>query len=202
LFVYGTAGPNNTSINGTSGNCTINDTSQPAASVDSSFTIVGGNSFSTATFAQVQAHIHYKISHESGNSRIKIESWRGSSTAASTLTTDYVNYAGLNNITDLDVKYNVSSQTCVGTCGSTFKAPTPPGEGQNVNTYYALPEEIWWMAEADGTGVSPQNNSTATTASDVTLTVRIIDSVAGTFTATSNSVNINLNASYGSQPQV
>ena len=205
LFVYGTAGPNSTSINGTSGNCTINDTSQPTASMDSSFSITGGFQSESGSAGFVEAYITFQIDHEPSNNRIKIESHRGGSQTQAIIITDYVDYTGLSNITSLDVKYNVSSHSCIGTCysGGAF-GPLPTNDGFSTNTYYSVPttpgaREFGWMAKANP---NLGNNSTAVDASDVELTIRLIDSVAGTFTATSNSVDIDLNASVGSSPQV
>ena len=206
LFVYGTAGPNNTSINGTSGNCTINDTSTTAAGMDSSFSITGGIQSESGQAGFVEAYIKYEIDHEPSNNRIKIESHRGGSQTQAIIVTDYVDYTGLSNITSIDVKYQVSAHGCIGTCysGGAF-GPLPTNDGFSTNTYYSVPNTgsgvrtFGWMAK-----VNPNlgNNSTAVDADDVQLTVRVIDSVAGTFTATSNQVTLDLNAQVGSQPQV
>jgi hypothetical protein len=205
VFVYGTAGPNNTSINGTSGNCTINDTSTTAASMDSSFSITGGFQSESGSAGFVEAYITFEVDHDTSNNRIRIESHRGGSQTQAIIITDYVDYTGLNNITSIDVKYNVSAHSCIGTCysGGAF-GPLPTNDGFSTNTYYSVPNigsgvrYFGWMAK-----VNPNlgNNSTAVDASGVQLTIRLIDSVGGTFTATSNSVSLDLNATVGSQPQ-
>ena len=112
----------------------------------------------------------------------------------------------MSNITSIDVKYNVSSHSCIGTCysGGAF-GPLPTNDGFSTNTYYSVPNigsgvrQFGWMAK---TNPNLGNNSTAVDATDVQLTVRLIDSVAGTFTATSNQVDIDVSAQVGSQPQV
>ena len=196
--VSGTAGPNSVSVTKDSGACTVNDTSVALAQMDSSFSITGGAiSEDSPAGAFVEAFIRFKVSHDTTNNRIKIESGRGGSTTTAILVNSYVDYSGLSNITSVDVKYTVTGQGCTGTCYVGAWGPTPVNDGLNTGTYYSVPSNgstrlIGWMAKSN-----PNLQSTSTSnvyANGVQLTVRVIDSVEGTFTAASNSASVSCNS--------
>ena len=197
--VSGTAGPNSVSVTADSGACTVNDTSVATATMDSSFSITGGaHSEDSPAGAFVEAFIRFKVSHDTINNRIKVESGKGGSTTAAVLVNSYINYSGLSNITSVDVKYTVSGQACTGTCYVGAWGPTPVNDGLSTGTYYSVPTSsvtsrlIGWMAKSN-----PNLAATSTSnvyANQVQLTVRVIDSVEGTFTAVSNTTSVSLSS--------
>jgi len=195
--VSGTAGPNSVAVSKDSGACTVNDTSVATATMDSSFSITGGSQTEDGPEGGfTEAFIRYRISHDTTNNRIKVESGRGGSETPAVLINSYVDYSGLSNITSVDVKYTVTGQSCSGTCYVGAWGPTPPNDGLNTGTYYSVPSAagqsrlIGWMAKSNP---NLQSNSTSTVgAGGLVMTVRVIDSVEGTFTATSNTTSITL----------
>ena len=195
--VSGTAGPNSAFVSKDSADCTVNDTSVATATMGSSFSITGGNQVEDGPAGGfTEAFIRYRISHDTTNNRIKIESGRGGSETTAVLINSYVNYTGLSNITSVDVKYTVNSQACSGTCYVGAFGPTPVNDGLNTGTYYSVPSAagqslvVGWMAKSNP---NLQSDSVSyVNAYNIIMTVRVIDSVEGTFTATSNSTNISL----------
>ena len=79
----------------------------------------------------------------------------------------------------------------------------PTNDGFSTNTYYSVPNIGSGVRQYGWKATSNPNLGTSTTnvyAYDVQLTVRVIDSVEGTFTATSNSVDITLISEHGNNP--
>tara|TARA_Y100000389_G_scaffold41400_1_gene36092 strand:+ start:3847 stop:6528 length:2682 start_codon:yes stop_codon:yes gene_type:complete len=195
--VSGTAGPNNTAVTKDSAACTVNDTSQATAGMDSSFSIYGGSQTEDGPAgAFVEAHVNVVFTHDAANNRIKIRSTKGGSQTTAVAINSYVNYVGLNNITSIRAKYTVSSQACSGTCYVGGWGPTPVNDGYNTGTYYPSGSTIGayhnfgWMAKSN-----PNLQSTSTTmvnAFGVQMTIQVIDSVEGTFLAASNSMDVSL----------
>jgi hypothetical protein len=193
--VSGTAGPNNTAVTKDSAACTINDTSQAVSSMESSFSIYGGSQTEDGpSGAFVEAFVNVVFTHDTANNRISISSRRGGSQTAAIVTNSYVDYEGLSNITSIRMKYTVSSQSCTGTCYVGAWGPLPTNDGYSTNTYYSLGSYLnfGWMAKSDPNLMS--NSTTNVNAFGVQMTIQVVDSVEGTFTATSNTMSVNLSS--------
>lgn len=100
-------------------------------------------------FPECYAGINF--SHDSANSRILAEFYSGDSGAPQTTTNVYINYSGLTNITSIQAQYNVDNQTCFGDCNpNTYGiGPLPSSDGYNSGTYYNLPVNFAWAAQAN-----------------------------------------------------
>lgn len=183
-------------VSATSASITINDTSQVPASMDSSFT-VSSHSLQQTFNSFPEAFGQYLIQWQPSSNRIRIISREGGSTQTAISSTSYVNYTGLTGITSVQAQYNVSSQSCTGSCYTGAFGPTPPNDGYATGTYYSIPQagdlNFGYMAKV--------NTNTATSTSNVdasggSITIRVVCD-QGTFTATSNAYTIFLRATDG-----
>lgn len=161
----------------------------PPASMTSSFSIPAGWETQKAS-SGIQPSFHEEfcdifITHESSNSRIKVQFKDGGSQTTARIYNVYINYTGLNNITSIEAMYNVNYQSCDGFCYVGSFGPTPVSDGYNPATYYNIGSGITfgWMAKVDPNFAPNRTEVRASLTDDNALMIKVVDSVEGTFFA-------------------
>jgi hypothetical protein len=136
----------------------------------------------------VQAFAAVEISHESANSRIKIESYTGTDAATPIVYTSYMNYSSLDGTPIVEVRYRRTTESTNGQDGSSLPALTQ-------NTWYTLngttERQFYWLAEDSSTSPTTRGLTGAT---DVVFDIRLTDNV-GSITKTSATQSVSLEAS-------
>lgn len=184
----------------------------PSATMDSSFSIaVNFNENIATSVGWPEAWAYVRFERDDANNRIIVVSDSGTSAAASTPTTTYINYTGLTGISSVQAQYNVASQACSGTCTASNYSfgPTPVSDSYLSGTYYNISNtpgttRFGWMAQRDPN--FPQGSTQTTTnftSGNPDFRVKVVCN-EGTFYSTAEVSNGGgvLWATYGQQQSV
>jgi hypothetical protein len=198
---------------------TVRATAQPfsaaatgGASLQSSFSPPAGwdtSEIFSSNISFPECYAGVNFFHEPGNSRIRANFYDGNSSAPQQNNYVDITYSGLTNITSIQAQYNVDSQTCFGDCNPSNYGigPLPSSDGYNSGTYYNLPVNFPWMAQANpNMGASNQAVTQADfTSANPDFRIKLVCD-QGTFYSTCEHTfgggTIYLQANYGSQPAV
>jgi hypothetical protein len=167
---------------------------------NSSFTIPNGwitidQEYMAGAFTETFSEVRF--SNDSANNCVKVGFRNGGSQTTASIIWVNIPYQGFDNIASIEAMYNTSEQYCTGACYSGSFGPLPTNDGFNPNTYYDIYTNelditgFGWMAKANPNASA----DSMVVAQDVEFSIKVTDSVAGTFTISSNNaIDIELDA--------